>query len=71
MRLRHARGSATVLVWALRRCAAHLAQGGLAFIVIPGLTWRSKGRAASVAVLKFCNLLSFGVLFSVRERHAP
>jgi hypothetical protein len=63
MRLRHARGSAAVLVWL--RCAAHDASrescaglafralfglfvhGGLAFIVFLGLTWRSKGRAAS------------------------
>jgi len=59
MRLRHARGSATVLVWL--RCAAHDAsrescvylassalfrlfvQGSLAFIVLLGLTWRSTG----------------------------
>lgn len=87
MRLRHARGSATVLV-GLRRTAhdasrescVGLASSALFGLFCPrvlgchrasGPNMALKGTCRRRAVLKFCNLSSFGASFSVRERHAP
>ncbi|MDP2904233.1 MAG: hypothetical protein Q8N96_14195 [Methylovulum sp.] len=56
---RTTQAASPVLVYRSVRCLGFFVQGSLAFIVLLGLTWRSKGRAAS---WRFCSLVFYQAL---------